>query len=243
MATILVQRRLLHRVPSTAARHLKPETWLCPLHCFSSAAKDISRKANPNSNQKISGENRTSTIITKTRPPKTPFSPTKSILKDESCWKDVHPDILPHLKRCDSSTDEPPGKSYLRKDSGFHLFFFGTGSGTCKRRHSSCTLLRMGAEGMVFDAGEGCQSTIKTSIVKFKKISRIFITHMHGDHVMGLPGLLLSANIANVDEEDDAVVQVYGPPGATLMGWLRLKWLERCTLTFLFSCLVVFRYL
>ena len=68
---------------------------------------------------------------------------------------------------------------------------------------------------MIFDAGEGCQTTIKSSIVKLKKISRIFITHMHGDHVMGLPGLLLSTNIANVDEEDDIVVQVYGPPGAS----------------------------
>jgi len=136
-------------------------------------------------------------------------------------WASIHPDVIPYLRRCDGYWNEETGEElaensverYHRQDSMFHVYFLGTGAGTGDTRLSSCTLLRIGAEGMMFDAGEGAQRHVKQSIIKMKKISRIFITHMHGDHVLGLPGLLLSTNIANVFDEEDSTLKVYGPPG------------------------------
>ena len=131
-------------------------------------------------------------------------TPTQSATEDLT----VDPEILPHVKRCDRHDEDP----FYQNDSTFHLYFLGTGSGTCGYRHPSCTLLRLGSEGLLFDAGEGAQRHVKQSNIRMKKISRIFITHMHGDHVMGLPGLLLSTNLAQLDEED-STLRVYGPPG------------------------------
>jgi ribonuclease Z len=61
----------------------------------------------------------------------------------------------------------------------------------------------------LFDAGEGTQHRMLGSRFKLNKLERIFVTHLHGDHSYGLPGLLSSRTYF-----DGAVpLQVYGPPG------------------------------
>jgi len=61
----------------------------------------------------------------------------------------------------------------------------------------------------LFDCGEGTQHQIIRSELKISQLSRIFITHMHGDHIFGLMGLLATCGLAgNVDRID-----IYGPPG------------------------------
>ena len=63
------------------------------------------------------------------------------------------------------------------------------------------------AEVWLFDCGEGTQHQFLRSELRISQLNRIFITHMHGDHVFGLTGLLASCGLAgNVDRLD-----IYGP--------------------------------
>jgi ribonuclease Z len=64
------------------------------------------------------------------------------------------------------------------------------------------------AEVWLFDCGEGTQHQLLRSELKSSQIKRIFITHMHGDHVYGLMGLLASCGLAGSTERID----IYGPP-------------------------------
>ena len=91
-----------------------------------------------------------------------------------------------------------------------NITFLGTSSGvpTLKRNVSSLALkLTQTSEVWLFDCGEGTQHQIMKSNIKSSQIRKIFITHMHGDHIYGLPGLLatlgLSGNCNGVD--------IYGP--------------------------------
>lgn len=61
----------------------------------------------------------------------------------------------------------------------------------------------------LFDCGEGTQHQILRSELKISQLSRIFITHMHGDHIFGLMGLLATCGLAGNVERID----IYGPPG------------------------------
>jgi ribonuclease Z len=65
------------------------------------------------------------------------------------------------------------------------------------------------AEIWLLDCGEGTQHQILRSDLKTSQIRRIFVTHMHGDHIFGLMGLLASCGLAGNPEKID----IYGPPG------------------------------
>lgn len=61
----------------------------------------------------------------------------------------------------------------------------------------------------MFDCGEGTQHQVLHAPVKLTRIEKIFITHMHGDHIFGLPGLLSSRSFQGSNEE----LHIYGPLG------------------------------
>lgn len=90
--------------------------------------------------------------------------------------------------------------------------FFGTSSGVpTKHRNVSSLALRLPqrSEIWLFDCGEGTQHQFLHSDLRVSQINRIFITHLHGDHIFGLMGLLASCGLAgNVKSVD-----LYGPPG------------------------------
>lgn len=69
--------------------------------------------------------------------------------------------------------------------------FLGTGSGLpSKERNVSSIALKMMAERgevWLFDCGEATQHTILHTSIRPRKIRKIFITHLHGDHIFGLP--------------------------------------------------------
>ncbi|MEM7555493.1 MAG: ribonuclease Z [Cyanobacteria bacterium P01_A01_bin.84] len=92
------------------------------------------------------------------------------------------------------------------------ITFLGTSSGvpTRSRNVSSIALkLPERSELWLFDCGEGTQHQLLRSDLKMSQLSRIFVTHMHGDHVFGLMGLLASCGLSgNVQRMD-----IYGPPG------------------------------
>jgi ribonuclease Z len=90
------------------------------------------------------------------------------------------------------------------------ITFLGTSSGvpTRKRNVSSIALrLPQRAEVWLLDCGEGTQHQILRSDVKISQITKIFVTHMHGDHIFGLAGLLASCGMAGNVEHID----LYGP--------------------------------
>lgn len=75
-------------------------------------------------------------------------------------------------------------------------------------RFLTSVLVRREGDLFLFDAGEGTQVSIKMLNLKWKKISAIFISHMHADHVTGLPGMLMLS--AQVDREEP--LYIIGPP-------------------------------
>ncbi|WP_251551288.1 ribonuclease Z [Neobacillus muris] len=93
------------------------------------------------------------------------------------------------------------------------IFFLGTGAGVpAKLRNvTSIALKLLDERGTIwlFDAGEATQHQILHTSIKPRRIEKIFITHLHGDHIYGLPGLLASRSFQGGESE----VTVYGPKG------------------------------
>lgn len=93
------------------------------------------------------------------------------------------------------------------------VFFLGTGAGIpAKLRNVSSMALKLLEERgsiWLFDCGEATQHQILHTSIKPRKIEKIFITHLHGDHIYGLPGLLSSRSFQGGDTE----VTLYGPKG------------------------------
>ncbi|QRG69712.1 ribonuclease Z [Brevibacillus choshinensis] len=91
--------------------------------------------------------------------------------------------------------------------------FLGTGSGApTTRRNVSGIGLRFLQAGKwwLFDCGEGTQHQLLRSPMKISQLEKIFITHLHGDHLYGLIGLLASRSLRNGEA---APLELYGPPG------------------------------
>ncbi len=91
------------------------------------------------------------------------------------------------------------------------ITYLGTSSGVPTRsRNVSSVALRLPqrAEVWLFDCGEGTQHQFLRSEFKSSQIRRIFITHMHGDHIFGLMGLLASCGLAGNKQQR---IDIYGP--------------------------------
>ncbi|MBP2622558.1 ribonuclease Z [Streptococcus oricebi] len=95
------------------------------------------------------------------------------------------------------------------------LQFLGTSAGQpSKTRNVSSLVLKLLDEineVWMFDCGEGTQHRILETNIKPRKISKIFITHLHGDHILGLPGFLASRSFQASEEQTD--LEIYGPQG------------------------------
>lgn len=75
--------------------------------------------------------------------------------------------------------------------NSFTLHTLGCGSAKPTARHQpSCTVLEHRGTLYMIDCGEGAQRTFQMEHLKFSRLRHIFITHLHGDHVLGLPGLI-----------------------------------------------------
>ncbi|MGB9675488.1 MAG: ribonuclease Z [Candidatus Nanoarchaeia archaeon] len=92
----------------------------------------------------------------------------------------------------------------------FKVVMLGTASAfpTKERAHTSI-YLDVGKEAFLFDAGESVQRQILFAGLSPMKISKIFISHWHGDHVLGLGGLLQSYGI----NKRSTKLEIYGPAG------------------------------
>ncbi len=92
------------------------------------------------------------------------------------------------------------------------IVFLGTG-GTypSKLRNVTSIAVQMPGEVLMFDCGEGTQRQLMRSSVSFMKIKKIFISHLHADHFLGLAGLIQSMSLNG--REDD--LRIFGPARTT----------------------------
>ncbi|HSO25498.1 MAG TPA: ribonuclease Z, partial [Methanobacteriaceae archaeon] len=90
------------------------------------------------------------------------------------------------------------------------LIFLGTSSAipSKHRNHASIALKAFG-EILLFDCGEGTQRQMSCMKLSPMKIKNIFISHLHGDHILGLPGIIQSLGFRGRTEP----LNIYGPPG------------------------------
>ena len=90
------------------------------------------------------------------------------------------------------------------------LVFLGTsGAMPTENRGLSCICLVREGEVLMFDAGEASQIAFMKSGLGWNKKMKIFVTHMHGDHVLGILGLLQTMAMKNRTEP----IEIYGPTG------------------------------
>lgn len=107
------------------------------------------------------------------------------------------------------------------------ITFLGTSSGVPTRSRNVSSVgvrLPQRAEVWLFDCGEGTQHQLLKSDLKISQIRRIFITHMHGDHIFGLMGLIASCGLAGNAQPID----IYGPAGLQeyLFGCSKFSYLD-----------------
>ncbi|HKJ36089.1 MAG TPA: ribonuclease Z [Solirubrobacterales bacterium] len=89
------------------------------------------------------------------------------------------------------------------------LIFLGTGGSVpSARRNTASVLVRRGGDRLLFDCGEGTQRQMQRS-TGLVQATDVFITHLHADHYLGLPGLIKTWEMQDRTEP----LFIYGPPG------------------------------
>ena len=92
----------------------------------------------------------------------------------------------------------------------FSVTVLGSGAATPTfSRHCSAQVVNLYGVKMLIDCGESSQNQLRQYHVKMQSIHTIFLSHLHGDHFFGLPGLLSTMHLCGRVEP----LMVYGPPG------------------------------
>ena len=97
--------------------------------------------------------------------------------------------------------------------TSMEIHFLGTGAAhpSPTRGASSLVIRLQNGSCWMFDCGEGTQTQLMKSNIRPGKLDKIFITHLHGDHVFGLPGLLCTISLNS--PEGRSPIYIYGPRG------------------------------
>jgi ribonuclease Z len=91
------------------------------------------------------------------------------------------------------------------------LLFLGTSASMpTAQRAPAAFVLRRGGEKLLFDCAEGTQRQLQRSAIGLPDLEEIFLTHLHADHFLGLPGMLKTFALRGREEPG---LTVYGPQG------------------------------
>lgn len=91
-----------------------------------------------------------------------------------------------------------------------HLTFLGTSDAIpTKERNHSAFLLSYADENILFDCGEGTQRQFRKADLNPCKVTKLLISHWHGDHVLGIPGLLQTLAFSGYNKD----LEIFGPRG------------------------------
>lgn len=102
----------------------------------------------------------------------------------------------------------------------FELTILGSGAATPTLfRNPTSQYLYINERHFLIDCGEGTQVQLRKHKLKFQKINQIFISHLHGDHYLGLMGLLSSMHLLGRKKD----MTLFGPVGLKEMIMLQLK--------------------
>ncbi|MBI3509871.1 MAG: ribonuclease Z [Bacteroidetes bacterium] len=94
--------------------------------------------------------------------------------------------------------------------AAFELTILGSSSATpTSKRHPTAQLLNVAERFFLIDCGEATQIQLRKYKIRFQRIDHIFISHLHGDHYLGLMGLLSSLHLLGRKKE----LTIYHPPG------------------------------
>jgi ribonuclease Z len=92
----------------------------------------------------------------------------------------------------------------------FEVLILGSSSATpMYGRHPTAQLINFNEQFHLVDCGEGTQMQLSRYGIKINRIRTVFISHLHGDHYFGLPGLISSMHLMGRNEP----LQLFGPPG------------------------------
>ncbi|KAL7529718.1 hypothetical protein ACHAXR_003116, partial [Thalassiosira sp. AJA248-18] len=135
--------------------------------------------------------------------------------------------IQPYIRTCLNSDGANNNAAGINME--FAISFLGTGGGApTMNRNASCTALRLGGQTYLFDVSEGTARQLEFSRIVPSSISKIFISHLHGDHLFGLVPAILCLGTAHkqimsdpqrkkkhsMDHGGDKPrLEIYGPPG------------------------------
>jgi ribonuclease Z len=92
----------------------------------------------------------------------------------------------------------------------FEVLILGNGSAlSAYGRHPSSQIINIHEQYLLLDCGEGTQDRLSQFHIKAHRIDHIFISHLHGDHYFGLPGLINSLNLTGRKK----ILHIYSPKG------------------------------
>jgi ribonuclease Z len=103
------------------------------------------------------------------------------------------------------------------------VILLGTGSPQpIMERFGPSILVRAGTENLLFDAGRGCLQRLRQLNLSYDQLDAVFLTHLHSDHIVGLPDLWLTGWLVS---GRDIPMNIYGPAGtADMIKYLRLAY-------------------
>jgi len=119
----------------------------------------------------------------------------------------------------------PPEKQRL--STGFELEFLGTSSAqSTSTRNVTSIALHYPGGALLFDCGEGTSRQFIKSLIRPSNINAVFITHLHGDHIYGLPGL--GMRTFNLRSPEDPI-KIVAPRGLLrVLGHTMIQYKQCC---------------